>query len=332
MDRSYALLLSRQHRDVAPSTFWFRATVEAARRFAGRILVGGEGLVPLDVSAWAQRRAGGRVETVPRRGRGKTSWASLDEEVAKRADELVAVAVRRGGIMERLGLEALSSGKTVHAVVPPPGVDELEGNSALLAAGATALELSLPPLVEIPAILPFVPRDPLASTPSYLWHFTRSSPGPWPGETREAWFESLAENRPGAAHSVVDALARILSERRIRACSRLIRGSLPVVCFTEEDPAVLAERRSFRPSLLRWDFEPVALGIRRDAALRLEIRPVRYLPAAEFESLSPGDRHLFQKHAPPGVDYTHEKEWRALGDVDLTAVPDADLALWTPPS
>jgi hypothetical protein len=76
--------------------------------------------------------------------------------------------------------------------------------------------------------------DPLREEPSnsvnqdrYLTHFTRTCPGPWPGQSLNDYLESLWLRHENAVHSAFDTLVRILTEQRIRGSSRLVRGPEP---------------------------------------------------------------------------------------------------------
>lgn len=307
---------------MGPSTKWIRA-LDALSAWAvreGFALVSGEGLLWMDFGAWVYRRHGGGVEIVSASGK-KTSWARRDDEVAEKADVLVAVAIRSGGAMHARAMKHAAE-KRVHYLEETVSAKVAK---QLNEAGADALEIALPQGSELPSELPPARFDPAIPC---LWHFTRRRTGPWPGESSDEYFTALVENHPGAAHSASDALGRILLERRIRACSALIRGGEPVVCLSELAPPELLKLRRFRPALCRWDFEPAAVGIPLEFAQKLSLSPVKYLSPDDYETLSSEERFLYQKHSPPRVDFTHEKEWRSRGDIDLSAVPFERLQIY----
>ncbi len=258
---------------------------------------------------------------------------------------LIAVAVRAGGIMEDEGMKAIREGKSVWAVRPPSRAGEFRGGWNLLGAGAK--ELVLPNLnafhakadtgqagggkrtgsdIELVCLGEtngLWERRPIPE--SYLWHFTRSCPGPWPGQSMDEYFCSLIQNSADAGHFALDALIRILTERTIRASSKIIRGKYPVVCFTNEHPETLVSNRRFRPALARWDFEPYAIGVLKDEAEKAGAKPVRYLASAEFRRLNSVDRPYFQKSDEGSIDWRHEREWRTAGDFDLTHIDPAGI-------
>jgi hypothetical protein len=114
-----------------------------------------------------------------------------------------------------------------------------------------------------------------------------------------------------------DVLAQILSERKIRASSRHIRGGAECVCFTEtpvqEVSAYFAPTLSAEPPR----YEPYGIAVRKDWLFERGGRPVIYQSNSEFEALP---KHLQWRHCryePGSVDFTWEREWRIQSDVAL---------------
>lgn len=348
------VLLSRQERNVGPRTWWVRAAAAAAGWAVrqGWRLVSGEGLLPIDFVRWVYRYHGGGVEEIGtgaaskgRAGR-RGEMRRRDREVLSEADVLIGVAVRRGGIMEEEGLRAIAAGKRVWVVPPPGRTKEFQGNISLLKTGA--LDLRLPEIENqnrppsrkarrsapggmvylTPAAGGFIQSS--APPEQYLWHFTRSCSGPWPGQSQSDYFLSLVRNEEGAAHAAIDTLNRILSERTLRASGKVIRGGFAVVSFSAQNPAALLAGRKFRSALARWDFEACALGLPRVRAESMGVRPVSYLPSAEFLRLDMCERPYYQRSDKDSTDWTHEQEWRHVGDVDLSRAAMAELCLAIP--
>lgn len=165
---------------------------------------------------------------------------------------------------------------------------------------------------------------------SFLIHYTRCCPGPWPGQTLGEYCQTLIDGYPSAAHTAFDTLSRILAERLIRGGSRLIRGQRPVVSFTECLPEDLEPLVAWRSGLLRWSFERYGLAIRKDILVALGARRVIYGYEDVFRSLPDQDKHFFQLTKPGGYDWTAEKEWRLLGDVALSNIPRSYVAAIVP--
>ncbi|HTY26070.1 MAG TPA: hypothetical protein VMC85_23270, partial [Desulfomonilaceae bacterium] len=167
----------------------------------------------------------------------------------------------------------------------------------------------------------------LSHAPSYLIHYTRSCPGPWPGQSWAEYCRSLVEGVPEASHSAFDTLVRILQERRIRGSRRLIRGAESVVCLTECIPRELQHLIEWRKGLVRWNFEPYGLAFERKSVFDLGAKPVIYAVEEAFSDLSPDLKHLFQCQNHSDKQWTFEKEWRIKGDLYLADFDPRDLVV-----
>jgi len=165
---------------------------------------------------------------------------------------------------------------------------------------------------------------------SHLFHYTRSCPGPWPGQSWAEYSESLVKNLPGASHTGFDSLIRILQEKRIRGSRKLIRGAGAVVCFSECGPQEIEKLIEWRKGLLRWNFEPYGLAFAREALFKLGARPTIYGIEEAFEDLSEELKHLFQFQRSYGKQWAAEKEWRIKGDLCLADLDDQDIVVIVP--
>lgn len=83
-------------------------------------------------------------------------------------------------------------------------------------------------------------------------------------------------------------------------------------------PTHLANIRKWNPALIRWTFEPYAVAIRKATLEEMGALPVIYGSEAKFQELPEIERLRFQLHAPPKTDWSPEKEWRIIGDIDLS--------------
>lgn len=256
-----------------------------------------------------------------------------DRIVEALADTIVAVEVRAGGTWLALLEERLGRGRRL---LCGPALDlATAGNRVLLERGAEPIQLALPSgpassgrQAEAGRAVPAPDPEAGPGLAGCLFHYTRGRPGPWPGQRRTEYLEELASGAAGAAHTGLDALLRILQERRIRASSRLIRGAGGVCCFTDRPPEAVAALARWSRGLLRWSFEPYAVGFKRAYALRKGLQRVLYLSKAAFDPLSSAERFRFQLHEPPEQDWTAEGEWRCKGDLRFDdAAPDQVVAL-----
>ncbi len=166
----------------------------------------------------------------------------------------------------------------------------------------------------------------------YLYHYTRSCWGPWPGQTYEDYLDALYKGREDAGHTVLDTLACILREGRIRAGSKIIRGSLPVVSWTRLAPGKIHEMRRWNRALVRWTIEPYGIGVLGERLKKLGAKPTVYGPASIFQRMKESERYRFQRHEPPNVCWRHEREYRLSGDLHLTELNAKDYFVFVPRS
>jgi hypothetical protein len=161
----------------------------------------------------------------------------------------------------------------------------------------------------------------------YLFHYTRSCPGPWPGQSYQDYLVELLEGSPTCGHGVLDTLLRVLTEGRIRGSHRLVRGVQAVVSWTSRPPRELAQVRRWNRALMRWTFEPYGLAVNRHELRRAGAKPAIYGSAAVFANLPIEERFRFQLQGSGGV-WRLEREWRLAGDLRLR--PEMDVLVMVP--
>ncbi len=164
----------------------------------------------------------------------------------------------------------------------------------------------------------------------YLYHYTRSCPGPWPGQSYRGYLESLLDGDSCAEHTALATLGRILAEGRIRAGSNIVRGNQGVVSWTSRPPQELYAIRHWNAALIRWTFEPYGLAVKRSVLRQMGASPVIYAGSAVYGKLSRQNRFRFQLHDPPRRSWKHEREWRLPKDVELSGLAPADAFAFLP--
>ena len=161
----------------------------------------------------------------------------------------------------------------------------------------------------------------------FLNHWTRGSQQPAPDQTEPNQFDDLllGEQSPSA----LNTLRRILVSQKLLANGRLIKGGHRVVCFTETPLSEFPARRIFRPQLSRWDFEPWGLAIRRSALEKIGCRKVEYVQLDESKKTADSP---FQVTINPNsnVDWSIEREWRVVGDIDLRKLATDEAIVFVP--
>ncbi len=286
------------------------------------------------------------VATMPMPDRAALAWA----------DEIVVLRLRSGGNLHRLLSMRLRCADAIVRFVDLPHLQSRKARGELIGLGA---RLWQPPQLTSRCLIPQSEISNLKSEISnlksplpcpsadgwdFLTHTTRACPGPWPGQSREDFLDSLLDARPDADHSPLAALSRIIAERRLRASNRTIRGKFPVVSFTAVPLAELPRLRTFRSHRARWDFEPYGIAIRREWLEHLGARPVVYGDGPLWERLPVTDRPFFQllrrtptvqpfnrsTIQPSPIDWSREREWRVLGDVDLSRATAEQVIVFVP--
>lgn len=164
----------------------------------------------------------------------------------------------------------------------------------------------------------------------YLYHYTRSCPGPWPGQSYRDFLNRLVVGEPTAGHRAIDTLGRILAEGLIRGSSRLIRGGFPVISWSARSPLELNILRRWNPALIRWTFTPHGIAARREDLKKLGAKPVIYAREEILRRLPVSEHFRFQLHRSPGCNWKHEREWRMKGDLDLMALHRANCFVFVP--
>lgn len=304
----------------------------------GDILLTCDGTAGIDVI----RRAAGRLAVPVRRIEVRTTESSSpprdnnviperDRAIVAEADEVLALGVRADGNIYRALRERLLAERNV-VLVALPDLQSAAAMGDLIPLGAIPWEPEIADQAPLglvseaepnrtAAVIEVVPF-PAMNDWDYLSHSTRSCPQPWPGQTQEQYIDSLLDNTPEADHSRLAALERIVTQRRLFASHRTIRGGYPMVCLTSAPLQDLPALRRFRSHRTRWDFEPFGLCIRRDWLLKRGARPVVYGNEATWTSLHDQDRPFFQWSDPEsGLDWSVEREWRHPGDLDLSDLP-----------
>jgi hypothetical protein len=166
----------------------------------------------------------------------------------------------------------------------------------------------------------------------YLYHYTRSCPGPWPNQSYRSYLVSLLKADSLAGHSALETLAQMLSERRILASSKVVRGAQAVISWTSRPPGELSSIRRWNPTLIRWTFEPYGIAVKRRFLKDRGAKPVIYITEARYQKLSPLERFRFQLHEPTRCSWKDEREWRLLGDLNLQDITLEEVFVFIPSS
>ncbi len=160
----------------------------------------------------------------------------------------------------------------------------------------------------------------------FLIHWTRTANNPWPDEKLYDYYKSIDNSRNDYAHSAYLTLIRILSEKRLRALSRHYRRGISAAAFSELKPSEAINLMKWRARYREMSFEPYGIAIRKKAADQIGIRKVIYGDRKMFGGLKKVDKPYFQSIGTKGF-WVPEKEWRHIGDIDLSMINPNDLKI-----
>ncbi|MEJ5348265.1 MAG: hypothetical protein WHS46_06215 [Desulfosoma sp.] len=250
-----------------------------------------------------------------------------DRLVAAIAQHFFVLAVRAQGNLAEVLWDELSFHPKHTWVFPCSKVSsETEGNRKILDSFPHCTQawpqpsksgVSTPKPMHTPITRRSLSKPSSLQKEALLFHYTRSCPGPWPGQSRCAWAEDLLKAKPWADHTALDTLWHILSEGRVRASGRLIRHGIPVVSWTRVAPGDLSKLIRWNPALIRWTFEPYGIAVTKQVLQELGAKPVIYAREEDYAKISAKDRFRFQLHQPGRISWKREREWRLPADLFL---------------
>lgn len=155
-------------------------------------------------------------------------------------------------------------------------------------------------------------------------HWTRATNDSWPGETMFDYYSAIVSSSSYYPRSGLDTLIRILSEKRLRASSRHYRKDVSAVAFSALKPTEVAQLMKWRARYREMTFEPYGIAIDNGTAERIGIRKVIYGNPEMYTYLEEEDKLYFQSMGKKGY-WLPEREYRHIGDVDLSAIPETSI-------
>ena len=241
------------------------------------------------------------------------------------ADVLLPCEVRPDGNMAKLIMSGRAKGKIVIH----------NENCETTSKSRKTNEASLPwasPKIRFNKSDDFFPESAHPENPfvDYFFHYTRACFGPWPGQSWADYLDEVTVNEVGSQHEAVDALRRILKEKRIRASGRWIRGAYQVVSFTERPPEEFDIICKWRRGLMRKTFEPCGIAVKRSVLIEKGVRKVTYGSDELFNKMTDEIKPYFQKASSSCAQWSREKEWRLIGDLKFNDLNQSDWFAMVP--
>jgi len=160
----------------------------------------------------------------------------------------------------------------------------------------------------------------------YLIHWTKATNSRWPGESYFEYYNSVLNSRSVYPRSGLHTLKRILTEQKIRPSVRHYRKGWPAVAFSSLAPGDAVGLMKWRARYREMTIEPYGIAIHKDYADTIGLRKVFYGNPEMYEYLEDNDKPYFQSIGTKG-HWTPEREYRYIGDIDLSLVPSDRMAV-----
>ncbi len=335
------ILNSSQSKTPVGADAWVRRTIEASRSniISGRPIVTSIGMNTWELTLWTVGEHGGNaVVVLPEPSHGsivdeigrisidfnlhpdhhawvffqapkvlqstKRWWETRDSITIELARRLIPVSVRTDGRLD--GLVSGTSGR-----------DKVLDNR--FRAGYSSRSRK-PLKIESPDVC----RE--FHNWSCVTHWTCRCYGPWPGETSADFYRDVVSSGDEYPRLAVATLLRILQERKLRGSGNHMRNGTTAVAFTECEPSEAIKLMKWRKRYVRPTFEPYGIAICKKAALCRGIRPVTYVESGN--GAQPDAPGLLQGYGTG--EWQREKEWRAIGEVDLSDFRCEDILVLVP--
>lgn len=161
---------------------------------------------------------------------------------------------------------------------------------------------------------------------TYLTHCTRGNSVAWPQESMEGYVRRVWNDGNAVSPDPFLTLMNILQERCLRGSNWMTRTQTPMVSLSAASIEDLLARRTFRTHLGRWDWEPYGIIFCRSCLA--DAHAVTYGPKTDFEQL-PGEMQLFYQPNDGRQDWSVEREYRFVGNIDLATIPSHSAAVFT---
>jgi hypothetical protein len=227
-----------------------------------------------------------------------------DRLIVLNSDVIIPVSIRPKGVMSGLVQEAENDGKPVinswrikHKARQAPLGYQIDAND--------------------------LTNEILTCEDRYLVHWTRATNGAWPNEQAIDFYRDIIQSQR-YPRSSLDTLNAIIRQRRIIASARHMPGNIPCVCFSALTPSELLPLIRWRSRYRQMSFEPYGIGIDRETATEHGIQPVNYYKNSE--GYPPHIETWLTQSSGVKSDWRLEREYRHLGDFDLSEIPKNRLA------
>lgn len=233
--------------------------------------------------------------------------ARRDQMIIAQADLLLPISVSQSGNMAGYLSQAAEQKRLIERRFQIATVEP----GAMLKNGLDGQELS-PDVVRL--------------SNEYLIHWTRATNSSWPGEKKITFYRDIMRSAIWP-RSGMHTLERIVKTRMLLASSRHMPDKCATVSWSSLSPVEVVPLMRWRARYREMSFEPYGIGITREGAARLGIRPVTYYDA-KAKDITVSDESWLTQSIGIDSDWRAEKEYRHRGDLSLDGIADEELALF----
>jgi hypothetical protein len=233
--------------------------------------------------------------------------ARRDQMIIAQADLLLPISVSQSGNMAGYLKKAVEQKRLIERRFQIATVEP----GAMLKLGLDGQELS---------------SDVLGLDDEYLIHWTRATNSSWPGEKKIIFYRDVMQSAAWP-RSGMHTLERIVETKMLLASGRHMPEKCATVSWSSLSPVEVVPLMRWRSRYREMSFEPYGIGITREGAARLGIRPVTYHDA-EGRDVSVSDESWLTQSVGMISDWRAEKEFRHRGNLSLAGIADEEIALF----
>jgi hypothetical protein len=149
--------------------------------------------------------------------------------------------------------------------------------------------------------------------------------------TRERTVLLPGSNKSEVQASAFEVLKEILTSATIRGSGNegFVKGSRRAVCLSEI-PLASLHQFAEPPTAERAKYRFYGVVLSKRSIFEVGGRPVIYLPDRAGDWIPPKERGRHIRFEAGQVDFTHEREWRVPGDLDLKRFLRFYVIVWSP--
>jgi hypothetical protein len=139
--------------------------------------------------------------------------------------------------------------------------------------------------------------------------------------------KKIFESEKWVQYPAIESLKRILEEGIIRGGFGYIKGPNKAVCLSEIPLSSLKLFAKPEPEESKYCFYGIC--IKKKDAFECGARPVIYIPDEEGEWIPNEEKWRQVRFEYGRVDFTFEREWRKIGDLNLRNVQEFYVINWS---